>query len=206
MPLLGEPWRLYQGEALVRIAGLLVQAVWFYRSSHDDKFRPAYSINVLPEPDDSLHATLGSHLKNERGGDLWVPWTPSVIEKADGLMGAIREQAQPHIDEPLTLRAADSYLAALRERSHHFTLWWSLGIVRGVQEDLQQSREYLAAAEAELQQRFREFSARGQAPAWIIQRLERLGQLQQQACTPAAFVSYCNQEGARIKEALALPM
>ncbi len=206
LPLFGGPWRVYDGECILRVEGLLIQGVWMYRSSYDDKFRPAYSINVLPEPCDILHGTLGSHLKNDRGGDMWIRWEPDREGFTEELMQAIRDQTKPRINEPLTLDAVHRYITQYHLKHRHFAALWSLGIIRGLEGNLQEANDHLEAVERDFRNGVRNWEARGKpAPSWMHENVDRVAALKNHLTDRAAFVAYCDREGAQIKKALKIP-
>jgi hypothetical protein len=205
LPEFGPPWAIYDN-SLVRINGLLIQSIWLYPSMYDAKVRPSYSINVLPQSDEVLHATLGAHLKNERGGDLWLPWTPNAPGFTEALIQAIRTQTKPPIDGPLTLDTVAEFIVHQRLQTGHFAVLWSLGIVRGLQGNIEGARGYIEAAAIALQESGQKFQAAGRKePTWIGPNLDRLARLQSLAADVAAFTAYCEAEGARIKQGLGLP-
>lgn len=226
LPLLGGPWFVHGGESIVRMHGVLVQAIWMYRSQYRDDFRPGYSVNVLPQLKDVLHGTLGSDLQNERGGELWIRWAPAREGLAEELVRAIRAQAKPSIDGPLTLETVGEYILRhhLKEedalsrlsrarigglkdkRRAHFSALWSYGIIRGLQGRLEEGREYLEATQEQFRIAMRDWrTGEKEPPSWMQENLIRVSEQLAKLTDSSSFAAYCAQESARIKKALKLP-
>lgn len=225
LPEFSKEWIVHGGDCLLRLSGHLAQAIWFYPSRYSDDFRPAYSVNVLPELSDFLHATLGSHLKNPSGGDMWLAWTPEQQGFVTELVRAIRAQARPHIDEPLTLETVADYIlrhhvetrkrptfaivdllrGSAGSKGAHFAALWSLGIIYGLQGRLGEARRHFEATEQQFRSGVEHWKKRGKpVPLSLHDDLERLTRLKSHLTDAATFAAYCAQETARVKRTLKL--
>lgn len=225
----GEGWFMYQGTGMLRLNGLLLQGVMLERSHYLNEFAPTYFVMVLSEPrgDYFIHFTLGDRLKDPRGGDMgyslplpldrsyytekeirtrWRDVRFTAEDKPDPawLYEAIRAEAKPRIDAPLTMETVRDYLRDDKRGNDHFAVLWSRGIVEGLLGDMDEARKWLGKSEQVLVKNEKSWHNQP-VPDSLVTDLAGLRQMLDHTTDPSEFRRYCEEIAARNKEKLELP-
>lgn len=203
LPRLGENWQLNSNDTILRKTGMVIQGVYFNRSSYGKCFVPQFFIQVLAIPQNFISLQLGSRLKDHRGADLWLDWVPEDNTLVEKVWMAYQKQANPPLDLPLTLDTAVCYIEAVCRKSKHFYDHWSLGILYGYQGCLVGCKKHLEDAKQNLQEGVNDWLKKGkEPPSWMIENIESISIFLAHLTSTEEFRAYCDEQAAVTATAL----
>lgn len=161
---------------------------------------------MLPLPIPALSLTLGSRLKDSRGGDLWLEWAPDDEQQTQHIISLLHQQARPSLVEPLSLERAAQYIETYHKKSSHFHIYWSLSVVYGLQGKLDAARQQLGMAEWDLCDRAKGWEKKKEPPpAWILENIESIAEFKSKLEDASTFRDYCEIQAQKTALALKLP-
>lgn len=202
---LGPEWRQNRDDMLTRHNNLVVQGLYFDRSSYGKRFIPNFFVQVLPMPLDHFAMQLGSRLRDKREAELWLDWDSSDEELVDVIWNTYQKQADPPLNEPLNMDATVRYLKASHGKSDHFHDQWSLGILYGYQGHLKDAGEQFALALRDLRKRASGWESKGKAPPeWVESNTSKISEFISKLETVEMFCSYCDEQAATTAKVLKL--
>ena len=207
LPRLGSEWQQSRDDMLTRRNGLIVQGVYFDRSSYGKRFVPNFFVQVLAIPVDHFTMQLGSRLRDKRGAELWLDWPSEDDVLANSIFEAYRKQANPPFDQSLTLEAAIHYIETVHRKSDHFHDRWSLGILYGFQGNLKDAYKQFDLAKRDLQKRASGWQSKGKVPPeWMESNVAEISEFMSKLETVDVFRTYCEEQAARTAAALKLSL
>lgn len=99
-----ELWKKYRKYGLYRRTEDFAQWLIFDVSNFDIKIRPSYSIQALATQFPTIALTLGNHIRDKRGVELWLKVDDWKNRKGE-IIDRIAQQIVPPALEPLTIEA-----------------------------------------------------------------------------------------------------
>lgn len=205
LPGLGKEWQLNRDDMLLRRSDLIVQGVYFDRSSYGKRFVPNFFIQVLAIPLDHFAMQLGSRLRDKRGAELWLDWALEDEAMVQTILEAYKKQADPPLDQPLTLERAIRYLETAH-KSDHFYDRWSLGILYGLQGRLKEACQQLDLAKQNLHIGVKGWEKKGKVPPdWMAKDIESISDFLSRVEITDEFRAYCEKQAKQTAIALKLP-
>ena len=203
LPALGEKWQLNSNDTVLRKTEFIIQGLYFDRSSYGKQFVPWFFIQVLPIPRDHFVLNLGSRLIDKRGSDLWLDWAPENEKLVRIILDTYKKQANPAIDHPLTLERVTYYIEKFHRKSEHFYDMWSLGILYGLQNELESARKQLELSVKDLRKRADGWEKKGKAPPeWVEKNTESIFEFLSKLESADRFRTFCEDQAVQTTSAL----
>lgn len=202
---MNDEWQLSHNHTILRQHNLIIQGLHFDCSDYGKKFVPNYFIQILPMRIDYFSMQMGSRLKNWRKAELWINWEPDNKDTIKKIFDSLKKQTKPALEQPLTLNGVLNYLLKYHKRTDHFHNLWSIGILYGLQNDLNNAKKYFELAIKNLRKRASEWTEKGKEPPnWIEGNIDCLLSFISRAKRFNTFQAYCKDQAAFTIKALNL--
>lgn len=203
LPELNQEWQVNSNDTILRRSGLIIQGLYFDRSSHAKQFVPWYFIQVLSIPRDHLVLNLGLRLKDKRKGDLWLNWDAEDSALVKTILDAYEKQAKPPLNKELTLKNASGYIEKCHVKPIHFYSEWSLGILYGLQHDFDNAHRRFNQAIDILSVKIAEWEKKEKnPPEWMVENIASIKEFISKLNTYEEFQKFCGEQAERTIVAL----